>query len=140
MALIYKTVAQTETGREGSVKTLDGFQTKLSFPKPDLSVQTENNPEQLFASAYASCFSQAVIVVMQQHQFSFSKKPVVSVKVELHQENGLFHIKAGVELTTNSNDQEVGKKLIQKAHEMCPFSRLIRNENFLGLTLNGIKL
>ncbi|AAB95822.1 Ohr family peroxiredoxin [Mycoplasmoides pneumoniae] len=140
MAVIYKTTAHASAGREGVVQTVDGFTVSLAFPKPGATHQDKNNPEQLFASAYAGCFSQAVRVVLQQHQLQLATQPIVGVSVELHDQDGLFHIKAGVELAITGVDQTTAQTVITAAHAMCPFSRLIKPENFLGLTLNGAKL
>lgn len=76
MAVIYKTTAHASAGREGVVQTVDGFTVSLAFPKPGATHQDKNNPEQLFASAYAGCFSQAVRVVLQQHQLQLAIKSV----------------------------------------------------------------
>ena len=61
----YRTEATATGGREGSARTADGsLEVKLSTPKELGGGGGDgNNPEQLFAAAYAACFLGALKAV-----------------------------------------------------------------------------
>ena len=127
-------------GRNGNVHTSDNqFNSKLSFPKELGGDGNAVNPEQLFASGYAGCFSQATLVVAQQLGIDSSKVPQIEVTVQLYidQVTG-FHIKAGIEGIFKDWDQKQAEEFMVKCHKTCPYSKLIKEENLLYVKANGV--
>ncbi|WPL38810.1 Ohr family peroxiredoxin [Malacoplasma iowae] len=127
-------------GRNGNVYTSDNqFKTKLSFPKELGGDGSSINPEQLFASGYAGCFSQAALVVAQQLGIDSSKAPQVEVTVQLYIDQATgFHIKVGIEGVFKDWDQKQAEEFMIKCHKTCPYSKLIKDENLLYVKANGV--
>ena len=136
MKTLYTGVATTTGGREGSVRSDDGvLDLDLSVPKSmGGKGEDKTNPEQLFAAGYSACYGSALQVVAKKH------------KVDL----GDFSVTATVELGTTEEDElqlsvildsyipgvdvETGEKLVNEAHEICPYSRATRDN--IDVTLN----
>lgn len=136
----YQTIGVAVGGRNGNVYTKDNqFQSKLSFPKELGGDGSSVNPEQLFASGYAGCFSQATLVVAQQMGIDSSRTPKIEVTVQLYidQVTG-FHIKVGIEGIFENWNQKEAEDFMLKCHKTCPYSKLIKEENILYLKANDV--
>jgi len=124
MDVVYKTKVLAQGGRSGRVQADDG-----SF-KYDLAVPTEMggkgggpNPEQLFAAAYAACFSHSV-----RHVAKLDKLPLKGSYVEADLSmyvtfEGNYRI--ALTLTTHMTgdlDQFTADSLVERAHKICPYA------------------
>lgn len=138
----YEVIGIATGGRNGNVHTSDNkFSTKLSFPKELGGNGDAVNPEQLFASGYAGCFSQATLVVAQELKIETSKVPQIQVTVQLYIDPVTgFHIKAGVEGIFNGWDQKSAEDFMVKCHHTCPYSKMIKPENVLFVKANGVEI
>lgn len=138
MKLLYKTTAKATGGRDGFVKTEDErLNVNLSTPKelggPGKAGAT--NPEQLFAAGYSACFESAIRHVARLQKINI---PELSVEAEV----GLYPIATGFALQVSLHplfsgiDQEVCEKLVQKAHEVCPYSNAVKNNIDVKIQVN----
>lgn len=134
MTEIYSISGFAKAGREGEVKTSDdGLKLKLGAPtKKDGT----NNPEQMFSAGYASCFSQALFVIASSHKVDLKEAPV-TVTVKLYKTETGFEIKAGVEAVLENVDQTLANTIMKEAHNLCPYSRLIKPDHILFVKVNG---
>jgi lipoyl-dependent peroxiredoxin len=140
---LYTAVATATGGRDGHVESSD------SIVKLDLSVPRAmggpgkpgtSNPEQLFASGYSACFAGAIgFVANQQH------KKLGDVQVTGHVTFGKLEEKStydadgktyplpGFQLAVRLDvhiagiDKAEAEELVEAAHQVCPYSRAIRN-------------
>ncbi len=126
---LYTAVATALGGRDGHVESSDGI------VKLDLSVPREmggpgkpgtSNPEQLFASGYAACFAGAIgAVAGRQH------KKLSEIKVTGHVTFGklddAFQLAVQLDVNLPGVDKAEAEKLVEQAHQVCPYSRATRN-------------
>ncbi|MBW8481055.1 organic hydroperoxide resistance protein [Actinomadura parmotrematis] len=127
MDALYTAVA-TANGREGRAVSSDGRLDVTLAPPREMGGSGEGtNPEQLFAAGYAACFASALSAVARQTGTDVRD---VSVTAEV----GIGgDVKAGfglavalrVELPDALQDG-TGKDLVEKAHQVCPYSNATR--------------
>ncbi len=135
---LYTAEATAHGGREGKVNsTNDRLKLDLSMPKelggPGAAGAT--NPEELFACGYAACFHSAVKFVAMRQKLDTADS-TVTARVSLYP-NGAGGFKLGVELSVSLPrlDREAAVKLVETAHQVCPYSNATRNNVDVALTV-----
>lgn len=137
MKNLYKTTVTTKGARNGHATSDDGvLDVKLSMPK---SMGGEGgkftNPEQLFGAGYSACFGSALQVVAKKHNIELGEELSVSAVVELGQtENENLQLAVILDCYLPGVDVETGEKIVNEAHEICPYSRATRDN--IDVTLN----
>ncbi|MET4896614.1 organic hydroperoxide resistance protein [Sphingomonadaceae bacterium jetA1] len=134
----YETQARVTGGREGHAATADGrLDLNLSTPKElGGAGGPGTNPEQLFAAGYSACFIGALKAAGQQLKVKIPDDVAVSAKVGIGpRTEGGFGITADliVELPGIARDQ--AEKLVETAHQICPYSNATRGNVDVGLTV-----
>ena len=136
MKNLYKTKVTTHGGRNGRTRSEDGvIDMELKMPK---SMGGEggdySNPEQLFGAGYSSCYGSALEVVAKKHKVDLGDYSVTAV-VKLGQtESGNLQLSVTLDSYIPGVDVETGEKLVNEAHEICPYSRATRDN--IDVTLN----
>jgi lipoyl-dependent peroxiredoxin len=136
--VLYLTSARAIGGRDGEAGTLDGtFKVKLSTPKELHGAGGEGvNPEQLFATGYAACFLGAMRAVSSALGIKVPADTSVTSTVGIgpRSEGGFgLTIALAVELPGIAKDD--ASALVDKAHEVCPYSNATRNNIDVQITL-----
>jgi lipoyl-dependent peroxiredoxin len=127
----YTTAATATGGRDGRSKTEDGsLDVKLATPKElGGGGGAGNNPEQLFAAGYAACFLGAMKHVASQG--GTAKVPAeTSVKATVGigpRSEGGFGIDVQLDVSLPGVSREEAQALVDKAHQVCPYSNATRN-------------
>jgi Ohr subfamily peroxiredoxin len=136
--VLYRTSARATGGRDGHSATLDGaVDVALSTPKELGGAGGAGvNPEQLFATGYAACFLGAIKFVAAQ---SKQKVPVdanvtATVGIGPRSEGG-FGLEIGLEISLPGVERAEAEALVEKAHQVCPYSNATRNNVNVGLTV-----
>lgn len=121
MKKIYSTTIINTGGREGEVFSPDkSFSYQVTSPGPHQENKT--NPEQLFAAAYSSCFNSALELVMAKE--GINSKSTVKATVSLYSDDSSgFQVGVVLSVAIPEVDHETAKKLVQAAHEVCPYSK-----------------
>ena len=122
MSVLYETQATVTGGRQGVAKLNDSDLTVNLVPPG--SQKEGNNPEQLFAIGYASCFDSALNVVKQQSKAKFDSETQVTIQLNKFADtdfglSGSIHVIAS---NTELSADEV-QKLVEMAHQVCPYSK-----------------
>jgi Ohr subfamily peroxiredoxin len=137
MKTIFKTKATNTGGREGHVKSKDGA-IDMAIKMPDAEGKTDGkstNPEQLFAAAYATCFAGAVQAVAKEHGVDDLGDFSVTAVVNFNKDDDGFFIGATLDCLLPTVDTETGEKLVNAAHEICPYSKATRDNITVKLNL-----
>ena len=118
-------------GREdGRSATDDGkIDVKLSTPtKMGGKGGDGTNPEQLFATGYAACYLGALRLVSGKAGAPVSPDTKVTASVGFgHNTRGEgFNLDVELTISDHGLDQAVIDDLIQKAHQVCPYSNATR--------------
>ncbi|EWT01188.1 Ohr subfamily peroxiredoxin [Intrasporangium oryzae NRRL B-24470] len=118
----------TASGREGRAVTSDGrLDVTLAAPRELGGSGEGTNPEQLFAAGYAACFASALGLVARQRRvegFDAAVTADVSLSGNGRQGFGLAVV-LHVELPEGL-DPELGRSLVETAHQVCPYSNATR--------------
>ena len=123
----YTAVATAENGRDGRVASDDGkLDVVVNPPKEMGGSGAGTNPEQLFAAGYSACFQGALGVVARREKADISGS-TVTAKVGIGA-NGEGGFGLEVELVTSipNVDAATAQSLVEKAHEVCPYSNATR--------------
>ncbi|TDN87209.1 Ohr subfamily peroxiredoxin [Salegentibacter sp. 24] len=137
MKNLYKTTVTTHGTRNGHAKSEDGIlDLKLSMPK---SMGGEGgdftNPEQLFGAGYSACFGGALVQAAKEHNIKLGEELSVSAEVKLGlTDNKELQLAVVLDCFLPGVDVETGEKIINDAHEICPYSRATRDN--IDVTLN----
>ncbi|WP_159023369.1 organic hydroperoxide resistance protein [Formosa sp. L2A11] len=137
MKTLYEATTVATGGRKGSVKSEDSpIDFKLSVPKSMGGDGGEGaNPEQLFGAAYAACFGGAIQDVAKNEGIKIDEDAIsVTAIIGFCQGKKGFLLEATLDSYIPGVDLKTGEDLIEKAHEMCPFSKATRDN--ITVTLN----
>ena len=135
----YRTSATATGGRDGRSKTEDGsLDVKLATPKELGGGGGEgNNPEQLFAAGYAACFLGAMKAVASKG--GTAKVPAeTSVKATVGigpRSEGGFGIDVQLDVSLPGVPRDQAQDLVEKAHQVCPYSNATRGNVDVKLTV-----
>ena len=136
MDALYTAVATATHGRDGRAVSNDG---KLDL---DLALPVElggngqgTNPEQLFAAGYSACFASALGLVGRAAKVDVSDAAVTAeVGIGKQGEGFALKVTLRVELP-DSVDEATGRKLVEQAHQVCPYSNATRGNIEVTLTV-----
>lgn len=128
----YTASATSIGGRHGKVESSDGAINVTTTEPKEVGGDGENgstNPEQLFAAGYAACFSSAAKLAAETMGIKMADDGLkVTSHVSLGKDttDGGFGLKVKIELQAEGLEDEAKKRLIQKANELCPYSKAIK--------------
>ncbi|MEV4507256.1 organic hydroperoxide resistance protein [Streptomyces klenkii] len=126
MDALYTAVA-TANGREGRAVSSDGrLDLALAMPQALGGNGQGTNPEQLFAAGYAACFASALGLVGREAKVD-TKDVSVAAEVSIGKDDTGFGL--SVVLRVELPDAlagETGTRLVEQAHQVCPYSKATR--------------
>jgi lipoyl-dependent peroxiredoxin len=131
MQVVYTASATaTGEGRNGHVRSSDGV---LDF---DLAVPKEmggpggalTNPEELFAAGYAACFHNALKGVARRQKITLTDTAItVDVGIGPRDQGGYgYGLTVAIEAEIPGVDEATARDLIERAHQVCPYSNATR--------------
>jgi lipoyl-dependent peroxiredoxin len=139
--VLYDTHAVAVGGRNGHTRSADGVvDVDLSVPRamggPGRPGAT--TPEDLFAAGYAACFCSAAEFVARQ----LALRPT-SLEVRANvgigpREAGGFGLVASLEATVGGLSPVDAQRLIEAAHQVCPYSNATRGNLDVGLKVTVV--
>jgi osmotically inducible protein OsmC len=138
MQVVY-TASATATGdaRNGHVRSVDGvIDTDLAVPKemggPGGALP---NPEELFAAGYAACFHGALKGVARREKVDVTDS-AITVDVGIGPDDaGGFGLTVAIEAELPGVDEATARRLIDAAHQVCPYSKATRGNVDVTLTV-----
>lgn len=129
----------THGGRAGGTAATDDgkVSVKLSVPKAmggDDGPGT--NPEQLFSIGYSACFLGAMGAAARKAGIKLDPETTVNADVSFadREDNVGFTIVAALSAHVPGLGKEETEKLMAAAHDICPYSNLIREKHDVKLT------
>lgn len=137
MKKIYTAKATSIGGRKGHVETDDK---RLSFDLTQSNSNTGTNPEQLFACGYCACFGSALEATAKKLNVDIIDAQV-SIEVSLNQDDkSEFFLSVAIHVTLPSLDKTKAEKLVNDAHQICPYSKATRGNIDVTLKVNNQEL
>lgn len=138
MKTLYEATSHAEGGRAGHITTDDGpIDMPLSVPKGMGGTGGDGtNPEQLFGCAYAACFGGAVQAIAKSEKIDIEDDKInITAIIGFCKDEDGFFLEATLDCYIPGVDQETGEMLVNKAHEICPFSKATRDNITVNLNL-----
>ncbi|MBI5974096.1 organic hydroperoxide resistance protein [Staphylococcus canis] len=139
MAKIYETTATNTGGRNGHAytddKTLD-----FDILPPDKADGKGTNPEQLFATGYASCFNGAFDLMLKKSGFR-NADPLVNLTVRLidDPDHEGPKLEVDIDAKVKNIEQADAEKALKDAHEFCPYSKATRGNIDVNLSVEVVE-
>jgi Ohr subfamily peroxiredoxin len=138
MQVIYTASATaTGDGRNGHVRSSDGvLDLDLAVPKemggPGGAL---TNPEELFAAGYAACFHNALKGVARRQKITLTDTAItVDVGIGPRDQGG-YGLTVAIEAEIPGVDEATARDLIERAHQVCPYSNATRGNVELAVTI-----
>jgi Ohr subfamily peroxiredoxin len=128
MQAIYTAEVTAKGGREGHVKSSDGtLDLALKVPKSMGGPGGEGtNPEQLFAAGYSACYESALGFVARRDKVAL-KDVSITAHVTLNKTgDSQFDLTVELHGSFPGVDKAEAQKLMEAAHQICPYSRATR--------------
>lgn len=139
MKAIYTAEATAKSGRNGQVKSNnDILDIQVRAPKALGGASDDYaNPEMLFAAGYSACFDSALSLMIQKEKVTTGETSV-NAKISIGQiENGGFGLAAELAVNIPDVSMEVAQDLVEKAHQVCPYSNATRGNMEVKLTVTN---
>jgi Ohr subfamily peroxiredoxin len=138
MKTLYNIGATAKGGRNGQVKSENGvLDLAVRMPKGLGGANDDYaNPEMLFAAGYAACFDSALNLVIRSEKVKTGETSVTA-HVSIGQlDNGGFGLAAELHANIPGVSLEVAQQLIEKAHQVCPYSNATMGNIDVKLTVS----
>lgn len=138
MKVLYTAQATATGGREGRASSNDErLDVKLSTPKELGGPGGDGtNPEQLFAAGYSACFLSALKLVAAHAKTALPADASVTAKVGIGpNDKGGFGLTAELRVALPGVEPATAQALVNKAHEVCPYSNATRGNIDVQLAL-----
>ncbi|PWJ55014.1 Ohr subfamily peroxiredoxin [Dyadobacter jejuensis] len=137
MKTLYTAQATATGGREGKVSTTDGvLDLRTEIPK-EMGGKggAYTNPEQLFAAGYAACFDSALNHVARSQKVKLQDTEVTARVSIGPNDAGGFMLGVTLQVSIPNIDRELAQKLLETAHQVCPYSNATRGNIEVQITL-----
>jgi len=136
MKNLYKTKVTTKGGRNGRTTSEDGvLDMELKMPKGLGGPGGDySNPEQLFAAGYSACYGSALEQIAKKHKVDLGEYSVTALVKLGKTDSENLQLSVTLDSYIPGVDVETGEKLVNEAHEVCPYSRATRDN--IDVTLN----
>lgn len=129
----YTAKTHTTGGREGMARSDDG---RLSVTlTPPTSHRAGTNPEQLFAAGWSACFLSAVAYVARGENITLPVNASIDAEIDLGKAGNGFGLAARLNVSLPGIDRAVAERLVDAAHQVCPYSNATRGNVDVTLTV-----
>ncbi len=95
------------------------------------------NPEMLFAAGYSACFDSALNLVIKKEKVQTGETTVTANVSIGSLDNGGFGLSAKLHANIPGVSLEEARALIEKAHQVCPYSNATRGNMNVELTASN---
>ena len=131
--VLYSARTHTTGGRDGASRSADGgLDVKLSTPG---GPGDGTNPEQLFAAGWSACFEGAIGLAAHKMKVALPPDLAIDAEVDLNLADGAYFLRARLKVSLPGLDPEVAQVLVDAAHQTCSYSKAIRNNVDVLITI-----
>ena len=125
--IMYVAEATAHGGRNGYVTSQDGqLELKVAMPPALGGDGNGTNPEQLFAAGFSACFHNALVMVGRRAGLDLSGSTVAAkVGIGPNKQRG-YGLAVALSVSLPVLDADVAARLVDAAHEVCPYSNATR--------------
>ena len=135
--VLYRAHARATGGRDGRAVVPDsGLDLRLTTPRELGGAGGEGaNPEQLFAAGYSACFIGAIKFVAARDKIALPQDVSIDGSVGIGAIPNGFGIEVELKISLPGMDRAAAQALVDKAHQVCPYSNATRGNIDVTLTL-----
>ncbi|MBY0371241.1 organic hydroperoxide resistance protein [bacterium] len=135
--VLYRGKGKATGGRDGKAASSDGsIEIRLTTPKElGGAGGAGTNPEQLFAMGYSACFIGAMKFVAMQEKTKLPDDSSIDASIGIGAIPGGFGIEAELRIHVPGMDKAQVEQIVQKAHQVCPYSNATRGNIEVTLTV-----
>jgi Ohr subfamily peroxiredoxin len=135
--VLYTARATSTGGRTGTASTPDGrLNLTLDTPKELGGGGGDGtNPEQLFAAGYSACFIGAMKAVAAKQKLQLPADVSITSDVGIGPIPQGFGIQVAMQIKVPGWERDAAEKLVQAAHQVCPYSNATRGNIDVTLTV-----
>ena len=126
-------VHTTGGGRDGGISKSDDGHLDITHTPPGKG--GGSNPEQLFAAGYSACFIGAMKAVAAKQGITLPDDLSVDAEVDLGPVGQAYGVAVRMAIHLPGMDRDAAQKLIDTAHQVCPYSNATRDNIPVELTL-----
>lgn len=126
-------VHTTGGGRDGGISKSDDGHLDITHTPPGKG--GGSNPEQLFAAGYSACFIGAMKAVAAKQGITLPDDLSVDAEVDLGPVGEAYGVAVRMAIHLPGMDRDAAQKLIDTAHQVCPYSNATRDNIPVELTL-----
>jgi Ohr subfamily peroxiredoxin len=136
-AVLYQAQVKATGGRDGRAVSADGvLDVRLSTPRELGGAGGQGtNPEQLFAAGYAACFLSAMKYVAARDTLAIPPEISVESTVGIGAVAQGFGLEIELKIALPGLSEREAASLVNKAHEVCPYSNATRGNIAVRLVL-----
>ena len=115
-------------GRDGHVKSSDGSIDLDTRPPKEMGGSGEGvNPELLFSAGWSACFLGALRLVARTEKITIDDASGITAQIGFGRDSdGGFALTARLIGYLPGLEQDVADDLMEKAHDVCPYSKATR--------------
>ncbi|HEX2321699.1 MAG TPA: organic hydroperoxide resistance protein [Streptosporangiaceae bacterium] len=141
MSKVLYTAKATVTGgrANGHGRTDDGaLDVQMRSPREMGGEGGGTNPEQLFAVGYAACFEGALGVVARRERVDLGDVSIFSQVSLIAGNDRRFTVSVSLDVSLPQvQDAAEAARIVEAAHQVCPYSNATRGNIEVTLTANG---
>jgi len=126
--MLYTAQATATGGRDGHVKSSDGsLDIDVRVPKEMGGAGgSYANPEILFAAGYSACFGSALDMIIRMEKIETGTTSVTADVSLGKTDNHVYGLAVTLEVEVPGVERSVAERLVEKAHQVCPYSNATR--------------
>jgi Ohr subfamily peroxiredoxin len=132
--LIYTGRTRTTGGRENGVSRSSDGRLDITLSVPG-TAESGTNPEQLFAAGWSACFEGAIGQAALQMKIALPADLAIDAEVDLSLADGARFLSARLKVSLPGLDRDLAQALVDAAHETCPYSKAIKGNVDVTITL-----
>ncbi|WP_322045260.1 organic hydroperoxide resistance protein [Paraburkholderia sp. J67] len=131
--VLYTGKTHTTGGRDGAARSDDGrLDVKLAPPG---SSAPGTNPEQMFGAGWSACFIGAMGLAAGRLKVALPRDTAVDAEIDLVMRDEAYLLSARLRVSLPGVEREVAHRLIELAHQTCPYSKATRGNIDVEITL-----
>lgn len=134
--VLYTANVHTTGGRDGRSTSDDKLlDVPMTLPKGMGGQGSATNPEQLFAAGYSACFMGALRFHFGARKLAFPADGAIDAQVDVGPAGAGLALAVRMRISLPGVDRDTAQAIIDTAHQTCPYSRAVRGNVPVELTL-----
>ena len=138
MKTLFTSEVDSKGARSGSLHAPDGLlDITLGNPLEEWIETRGPNPETLFAGAYSACYHGALINAAEKLAIPITDSTVRAVVSLIEEDSGGYRLEVSLHALLPGVEPEDARKIMEAAHVTCPYSKALRGDTAVTLTVDS---